>query len=47
MSQKKLAKILNIDPTTISRIERAKGNRINNEIKVRLNELLEFTYWPC
>lgn len=44
ISQKKLARILNIDPTTLSRIERAKGSRISNKIKVRLNELLKFTY---
>jgi len=46
ISQKELAKILYIDPTTLSRIERAKGSRINNKIKVRLNELLKFTYIP-
>jgi len=40
ISQLELAKILQIDPTTLSRIERAKGSRINNKIKVRLNELL-------
>ncbi|HZK95263.1 MAG TPA: helix-turn-helix transcriptional regulator [Prolixibacteraceae bacterium] len=44
ISQKELAEILKIDPTTLSRIERAKGSRINNKIKVRLNELLKFTY---
>ena len=43
ISQKKLARILNIDATTLSRIERAKGSRINNKIKVKLNKLLEFT----
>jgi len=44
ISQKELAEILKIDPTTLSRIERAKGSRINNKIKVRLNELLKFIY---
>ena len=39
ISQAELAKILQIDPTTLSRIERAKGSRINNKIKMRLNEL--------
>lgn len=43
ISQKELAKILEIDPTTLSRIEREKGNRINNEIRVRLFELLKFS----
>ncbi|MBA4409703.1 MAG: transcriptional regulator [Odoribacter sp.] len=47
ISQKELAKILEIDPTTLSRIERAEGSRISNKIKVRLNELLESTYRPC
>ncbi len=47
MSQKELAIILKIDPTTLSRIERAIGSRISNNIKVRLNELLELTYPPC
>lgn len=32
ISQKELAKILNIDPTTLSRIERNKGNRSNKRI---------------
>lgn len=40
ISQKELAKILEIDPTTLSRIERKKGNRINKVIKKRLNCLL-------
>ena len=47
INQKEMARILEIDPTTLSRIERAKGSRISNKIKVRLNELLEFTYRPC
>ena len=46
ISQKEMAEILEIDPTTLSRIERGKGSRINNKIKVRLNELLKFTYRP-
>jgi transcriptional regulator with XRE-family HTH domain len=44
ISQKKLAKILEIDPTTLSRIERGRGNRINKVIKERLNNLLNKKY---
>ena len=40
LSQKEFARILEIDPTTLSRIERGKGNRIRNKIRMRLNELL-------
>jgi len=38
--QKDLAKILEIDPTTLSKIERGKGNRVNKAIKERFDN-----YW--
>jgi DNA-binding XRE family transcriptional regulator len=44
ISQKKLARILEIDPTTLSRIEGEKGGKVNNRIKVKLNELLKDTH---
>ena len=47
LSQKEFARILGIDPSTLSRIEGGKGNRIRNEIRVRLNELLKFNYGSC
>lgn len=40
ISQKELAKILKIDPTTLSRIERDKGNRVKKVIREKLIELL-------
>jgi DNA-binding Xre family transcriptional regulator len=39
VSLKELAKILEIDPTILSRIEWEKGKRINKVIKERLNYL--------
>ena len=41
ISQKELAKILNIDTTTLSRIERNKGNRVKKIIKEKLFGLLK------
>jgi len=40
IAQKELAKLLYIDPTTLSRTERGNGNRIRKEIQKKLDELL-------
>jgi transcriptional regulator with XRE-family HTH domain len=39
ISQKEMARILEIDPTTLSRIEREKGTRTNKVIKDKLDYL--------
>ena len=43
LTQKELAKILQIDTTTLSRIERDRGSRINNVTKKRLDILFSQT----
>jgi len=40
MTQKELARILDIDPTTLSRIERGNGKRMRKEIKWEIDKLL-------
>ena len=45
ISQKELAGILKIDPTTLSRIEREKGNRTNKAIKGKINCVKNQYYW--
>ena len=39
LTQKELSKILNIDPTTLARIESGKGNRINKKVQEKINSL--------
>jgi len=41
MTQKEMAKFLDIDPTTLSRIERGRGDRINKEIAKKLSNIIK------
>ena len=45
LTQKEMAGILKVDPTTLSRIERGLGNRISNRINEKLTELRIDNQW--
>lgn len=43
ITQKEMAKILDIDPTTLARVEGGESKRMNKETQEKINPLLDYT----